>query len=263
MREILEDIARRAGDFALSRQTDLPSLAIERKGRLDFVTDVDRAVERLIEAAIAERFADDGLIGEEGLKVASRSGRVWVIDPIDGTINFLRGGLGWAVSIGIFADGRPAGGAVYAPADRVLLSAESGRGAWRNGRRLAPAATSSAPMIAFSGVSTWMSSDFDRFLTGFVRDDLGLADRRSGSAATSIAAVVQGHADLYVSFGEHAWDVAGGAFIAEEVGLAHSLDWRAGIPEGHFAFVCGRPELVDRAIPALAAFARDHDAGAV
>ena len=98
-----------------------------------------------------------------------------------------------------------------------------------------------------------MSTENDRWLSGFVRDELGLADRRTGSAVTSLLAVILGEADLYIGFGEHIWDVAGAAIIAAEAGYAHLLDWTTGLPQGPFTFVCGEPALVERTRRALEA----------
>ena len=237
--------------LAFARQATLAGLAVGSKGRLDFVTDVDKLVEQMVAEQVARWFPNDGLIGEEGTRIASRSGRTWIVDPIDGTHNYLRGGASWAISIGVVSPGRPVAAAINAPAEGCLIVVEAGGGLWRNGRQLAAPPVAPEPSIAFTGVSTGMSTGYDRWLSVHVRDDLGLADRRTGSAATSILAVIQGQADLYVGFGEHAWDVVGGAVLAEEVGLAHSFDWMAGIPDRAFTFVCGRPELVERTIAAI------------
>jgi Inositol monophosphatase family len=153
------------------------------------------------------------------------------------------------MSIGVSANAA-IGAAINAPVERNLLVAEVGKGAWRNGERLPSRRKRIGKRIessiAYTGVSTWMSTDHDRWLTGFVRDQLRLADRRTGSAATSLCAVILGEADLYIGFGEHIWDVAGGAIIAEELGCAHSIDWSLDLPDGHFTFICGEPNLVEK-----------------
>src|SRR5690606_38983642 len=93
---------------------------------------------------------------------------------------------------------------------------------------------------------------YDLWLVGWLKAGLRLDYRRTGSAATSLIAVVQGEADLYVGFGEHAWDVAGGAALAAAAGLAHTAHWRHGIPEGAITFLCGRAALVEAAVAAIA-----------
>jgi myo-inositol-1(or 4)-monophosphatase len=97
------------------------------KGHLDFVTDVDRAVEEMISARISRLFPEDGIIGEEGHNLSSKSGHTWIIDPIDGTHNVVRGGSSCGVSIGLASD-RPIGAALNAPVEGTLLVAESGKG---------------------------------------------------------------------------------------------------------------------------------------
>lgn len=251
MLDWLHGVIGRAGDYALSRQRELSASAVERKGPLDFVTEVDRDVERMLADEIARTFPDDGFIGEEGHRSAGVSGVTWLIDPIDGTHNFVSGGAAWAISVGMVRDGRPVGGAVFAPAEDLLLAAAPDSGLSRNGSafaaRFRPEAT-----IAHIGVSTWMPSDYDRWLIDYLKDELGIDYRRTGSAASSLLAVVQGHADLYVGFGEHAWDVAGGAALAGAAGLVHNIDWSGGVPEGAITFVCGRKALAERTLVALA-----------
>ncbi|NLS06142.1 inositol monophosphatase family protein [Rhizobium sp. P32RR-XVIII] len=246
----ISELAAQAGNLALSRQKALSELSVTAKGHLDFVTDVDRAVEEMIAAGIGRLFPDDGILGEEGRSLSGISGRTWIIDPIDGTHNFVRGGSSWAVSIGLASD-RPVAAALNAPVEGTMLVAEAGKGIWRNGEKLPAHRRPAEPSIAYTGVSTWMSTDNDRWLSGFVRDELGLADRRTGSAVTGLIPVILGEADLYIGFGEHIWDVAGAAIIAAEAGCAHSLDWSAGLPQGPFTFVCGEPALVERTSRAL------------
>ena len=98
MQAIVESIARRAGELAMTHFSALASVPVESKGHLDLVTAADKEVEAFIIEQLREAFPDDGVFGEEGGSVSSRSGRIWVIDPIDGTFNFVRGGDQWAVS---------------------------------------------------------------------------------------------------------------------------------------------------------------------
>jgi myo-inositol-1(or 4)-monophosphatase len=250
-RSALEGIVREAGALALSRQAELAGLTVSTKGRLDYVTDVDRIVEGMVAQAAAGLFPEDGFVGEEGRRVASRSGNTWIVDPIDGTHNYLRGGASWAISVGVVSRSKPIAAATAAPAEGCFFTAEAGLGIWRNGLPFSALTATGDASIAFTGVSTGMSTEYDRWLSSFVRDDLGLADRRTGSAVTSLLAVIQGQADLYIGFGEHAWDVAGAAVLAEEAGCAHTLDWTADIAEGPLTFVCGRAELVERTLAAI------------
>ena len=127
MLEELTILVREAGSAALVRQQALAGLSVTSKGHLDFVTDADRAVEVLIADRIALHHPDDGFLGEEGRRLEGRSGRTWIVDPIDGTHTFVRGGASWAVSIGVVSD-RAVAAALNAPVERNLLVAEAGKG---------------------------------------------------------------------------------------------------------------------------------------
>lgn len=98
-------VVEEAGALALAHFGRLSPAEIAEKGHLDLVTVADRAVEALISARLGTLFPDDGIYGEEGGRAAGTSGRVWVIDPIDGTFNFVRGGIDWGISVGLFEGG--------------------------------------------------------------------------------------------------------------------------------------------------------------
>lgn len=248
--QALAAITEETGRLALARQKAAAGLTVDMKGRLDFVTNADREVETLVAARVASAFPEDGLFGEEGQRRAGASGVVWVVDPIDGTHNFVLGGRDWAVSVAaIGPDFRAA--AIAIPAVDLLLTAEAGGPLLCNGLPFVRPRQTAQPTLCHTGVSTWMPVDLDHAVTDFVRRDLGLADRRSGSAVVSLAAVIMGESDLYLGFGEHVWDVAACAILAEAAGLRHTVTWGDEPSEGHMAFFCGLPGLVERAIEAI------------
>ncbi|MCA0420544.1 MAG: inositol monophosphatase, partial [Proteobacteria bacterium] len=113
--DAIEALAREAGAIALDHFARVASLPVTMKGHLDLVTEADQAVERFIVAGLRRLFPEDGILGEEGSGQDSRSGRLWVVDPIDGTANFVRGNDQWAVSIGLFEGGHPRFGVIHAP----------------------------------------------------------------------------------------------------------------------------------------------------
>lgn len=243
-------IAQQAGDLALKHQACLNKLVIEQKGRQDFVTRADREVEALIVDAVQRSFPSDGILGEEGARQTSTSGRIWVIDPIDGTHNFIRNMPLWGVSIGVLENGVPVAGAIHLPALRTMLSASQGQGAWCDGTRL-NGPPDPADVVAFAGAGPLMAADAHRALTTIVRDVLGGSERRIGSATAALAAVLQGQADLYLALDDQIWDVCAACVILEQSGRTHSLDWRAGIPSGRTPFVAGSASLVHAAWRAL------------
>ena len=145
--ELAQDVARRAGALALDYWRNRDRLTVELKGPQDFVSRADRDVEALIRRDIAAAFPDDRFLGEE--TAAAFTGPFdasWIVDPIDGTHNFLRGVPYWNVAIAYVEQGRPRIGVVYDPVNGELYRAERGGGAWRDdvsgGAKLHVAATS-------------------------------------------------------------------------------------------------------------------------
>lgn len=123
---LLTTLAQEAGTLALSRQSEAAGLMVDQKARLDFVTNADREVETLVAARVTEAFAEDGFLGEEGRRTAGQSGYTWIVDPIDGTHNFLRGGRDWAVSLAVLGpDTRAA--AIAVPSAGLVLTAGTGQ----------------------------------------------------------------------------------------------------------------------------------------
>jgi len=241
----LTDVTRCAGDLALQHQRALWKLTIERKGKQDFVTQADREVERFIVSRIRAEFPNDGVLGEEGARQPSASGRLWIIDPIDGTHNFIRGMPHWGVSVGVLSHGRPLVAAIYLPAMGWMLSAASGLGAWFNGVALPKPATLE-DVVAFTAAGPLLDTDSHRWLTTLVRDELQGSERRLGSATAALAAVALGHGDVYVALDDHIWDVCAASVIFEECGRTHSLNWDAGQSSERMVYVGGSAEVVDK-----------------
>ncbi len=250
-RRFLETLAQRVGAIALEHQRAPRNLDIRAKGTLDFVTKADIAVETAIVAEISLRFPDDGILGEEGQAREGTSGRIWIIDPIDGTHNFMRGLPLWGISIGVIANGKPLAGVIHAPAMALTVSAQAGQGAWLNQAPLSRDDDESAANLALVGLASKLPLAYSHWLSAFVREDLRLDERRFGAATSAILAVALRQADIYLTFGDHIWDFAAGSAILGEVGLAHSFDWSAPLHRGMNMFVCGRAPLVTRTIAAM------------
>ena len=229
-------VARRAGDLAfVGRATLDRAIDVSTKSSTtDMVTRWDSASERLIVAEIEARRPDDGIIGEEGAAKTSRSGVSWLVDPIDGTTNFLYGLAGWAVSIAAVDDtGTPDGtlaGVVYLPATRELFVAARGHGAWLAGRRLRCSSNDDLATAlvgtGFSYTSARRAQQGERVarLLPRVRDI-----RRTGAAAPDLCYVADGRLDAYFEEGLQAWDLAAGLLIATEAG-ARASDFTGGSP---------------------------------
>lgn len=187
----------------------------------DMVTEMDRASEDLIVSRIVTARPDDGIVGEEGADRPSRSGVRWVIDPLDGTTNYLYRLPGWNVSVGVEIDGEPAVGAVVVPSTRDTYSAASGRGATRNEVPLH--VDEAGPPMSEALIGTGFSYDpavrvrQAELLVGLlprVRDI-----RRFGAAAADLCAVADGRLDGYYESGLAPWDRCAGTVVAREAGV--------------------------------------------
>ncbi|HET8726903.1 MAG TPA: inositol monophosphatase family protein, partial [Alphaproteobacteria bacterium] len=237
--------AREAGQLAVRLGRDRTVLGIESKGRQDLVTVADRAVEDLIRSRVRQQFGTDIVLGEEGGgRSSGASGEaVWVVDPIDGTVNFARGLPGWCVSIGIVVDGRPEIGVIYDPVADELFAARHGDGATLNGAtihvRSQPSLDDAIIGLGFSyRRATGYHADHVRHLL-----DHGVEYRRLGSGALSLAYVADGRLDGYIEQHCNAWDVLGGIVLVREAG-GWTNDFLAqdGLANGNLIFACA-PEL--------------------
>jgi len=219
LQRLARDAGARARDFWLRRA----ALTIELKGPQDFVSVADREVEAFIRAEIARAFPGDHFLGEE--TAASFSGnaeRLWIVDPIDGTHNFLRGIAYWNVSIAYVEEGVRTLGAVHDPVRDELFHARRGAGAWCAGpggdARLATAATK-ALAGALIAVGHSDRAPEPRYLE--LRRALmnaNAAFRNFGSAALQLAHVAEGRLDGYVEFELSSWDAMAGLLLVEEAG---------------------------------------------
>jgi myo-inositol-1(or 4)-monophosphatase len=219
LRLLAEQLARQAGEMVAAGRVDGVSGFTTKSTSTDVVTEFDRASERLIVERIAAERPDDSIIGEEGAASAGGSGVSWLVDPIDGTTNFLYGLPGYAVSIAAADEVGPLVGAVYVPATGELFSAGRGAGATLNGRPIGCSTTSDLGQAlvgtGFSYRPERRRAQAERVarLIGDVRDI-----RRLGAASVDLCHAAAGRLDAY--FEEHLgpWDLAAGELIAREAG---------------------------------------------
>lgn len=207
-------IVREAGALALAERAK--GLAIEAKERQDFVTQADRAVERLLRMKLTALLPGSDFLGEEeGGEVDSDL--LWVVDPIDGTTNFIRGLPHWCVSVALLKAGEPTIGVIFAPVLDWLYQAERGKGATRNGELLQRGPVKPSEAIVNVGQSFRQSVEL---FTGIIR---GLRERRLdhrllGSGALGLALTASGEVDASVEGDIQPWDVAAGLLISREAG---------------------------------------------
>jgi myo-inositol-1(or 4)-monophosphatase len=233
-------------------ETAPPAVSSKTSPR-DLVTDLDRASEALIVARLLADRPDDGILGEEGGERTGTSGVRWVIDPLDGTGNYLHGLPAFAVSVAAELNGVAVAGVVHNPSLRETFTAVRGHGAYRDGR---PIAVSSRANLGSALLGTGFSHDLDirarqaALLCALATRVYDV--RHSGSAALDLCSVAAGRLDLYYEGDTRHWDRAAGALIAAEAGAAVcGVD--SGSPSDEM-IIAGPPPMVD----ALLALLADH-----
>ena len=226
--DLAVDVATGAGTLLLDGLHRARQQVDTKSSATDMVTEVDRASEAFITAALAERRPDDGLVGEEGSRLEGSSGVRWFIDPLDGTTNYLYGYPAFAVSIAAEVAGEMVVGVVRDPLHDETFSAVRDQGACCNDVRLSVAGP---PTLATALVATGFAYTPERravqaqvltHVLPAVRDI-----RRAGSAALDLCAVAVGRVDAYYERGMGPWDFAAGALIAREAGA-----WVGDLDEG-------------------------------
>ena len=247
--DLAVSLARGGGELA--REGRRASFSVSTKSTAtDVVTDVDRRVERWLTAAIADARPADGVLGEEGAEATGQSRVRWVLDPIDGTVNFLLGLPQYAVSVAAELDGVIVAGCVHNPETGDTYSAVRGRGAFLS--------RSAGDQVQLHGPR---QVPVERMVvgTGFSYDAVVRREqaaalarllprigdiRRLGAASLDLCAVALGNLDGYFELGLHEWDYAAGLLVAHEAGCSSS-GLRGRAAGTTFAAVCAGPVAVD------------------
>ncbi len=258
LQELALDIALEAGALARSRREEGVRIAATKSTLADIVTDADRDVERLIRDRLAAERPGDGFLGEESGAELGTSGVTWVVDPIDGTVNYAYGIPSYAVSIAV-VDGEPdplswrsLAGVVHSPATGEVFRAGAGQGAFLGDRKLE--VTQEWP-DAGALIATGFSYDPQRrqeqyALLGRVMP-IARDIRRIGVASLDLASVAAGRIDAYYEKGLWPWDLAAGALLVREAGgLVGGLGGDAASRE---MIIAAGPELFERLLDVLAA----------
>ena len=212
--------ARLAGDIINFASRDLGTLKIQTKTYNDFVTEVDRAAEKIIIDTLREAYPDHGFLGEESGNSNSEAENIWIIDPLDGTTNFLHSFPQYCVSIALQQKGVLTQAVIYDPVRNDLFTATKGRGAFLNDKRIR---VGSRNKLQESLISTGFPfRDFtylDTYLAIFkdmIKKTTGI--RRPGSAALDLAYVAAGWTDGFFEINLSTWDIAAGALLVQEAG---------------------------------------------
>ncbi|WP_058306981.1 inositol monophosphatase family protein [Gracilibacillus massiliensis] len=188
----------------------------------DLVTEVDRSTEQFFAEKIRETYPSHHIVGEEGYgdKVDSLDGTIWIIDPIDGTMNFVHQKRNFAISIGIYHDGIGEIGFIYNVMDDVLYTGIKGEGAFRNGQRLAQLTEQVNLETSIIALNSSLACESKRInekkVQQLIKDCRGT--RSYGSAALEFAYVAEGIVDAYLTMRLAPWDFAAGLILVNEVG---------------------------------------------
>ncbi|MDR0564632.1 MAG: inositol monophosphatase [Azoarcus sp.] len=214
--------ARRAASVINQAANQLELLSIEAKAPNDFVTDVDRAAESVIVDILREAFPDHGILAEESgrSEAENQAEYVWVIDPLDGTTNFIHGFPQYAVSIALTRKGVSEHAVIFNPVSNELFTASRGRGAFMNDRRIRVSRRLRlADALLGTGFPFRQFSHAEAYIAMFrelTQKSAGL--RRAGAAALDLAFVACGRLDGFWEIGLSPWDMAAGTLLIQEAG---------------------------------------------
>ncbi len=219
MLNIAVKAARRAGSFIIRASFDLVKLTVTKMQNNDFVTEVDHAAEQAVIRTIAEAYPDHAFLAEEGGK-SGDSEHVWIIDPLDGTTNFLHGMPQYCVSIALQSKGVLMQAVIYDPNRNELFTATKGAGAFLNERRIRVSKRiKMESALIGTGFPFRQNDKIDEYLKAFKAVALNSAGiRRPGSAALDLAYVACGRYDGFWEMGLSSWDMAAGALLIREAG---------------------------------------------
>ncbi|MFE6970505.1 inositol monophosphatase family protein [Isoptericola sp. NPDC057653] len=261
LRALARSLACEAGALVRDGRPARVEVAATKSSAVDPVTEMDRASEALLRARLAAERPHDAILGEEGDDVPGTSGLTWVLDPIDGTVNYLYGVASYAVSVAVVAGPvdperwTALAGCVHSVVDGRTWTAARGGGAERDGTPLhvnRPASLAGSLLATGFGYASERRAEQARVLVDVlprVRDI-----RRLGSAAIDLCLLADGAVDLYYERGLNPWDLAAGALVAAEAGA-----WVGGLRgrgPGTTMTVAGAPPVVDELVRLL------EDAGA-
>ncbi len=230
MLETVKNIAVQAGDFLRENFGKVGSII--SKGDRNLATDLDSKAEEMIVSGLSKEFPSFGILGEEKTRVDTDNEYLWIVDPLDGTHNFIRGIDIFGVSIGLWHKDKFTLGVVYMPKDKELYYAEAGKGAYKNGERI------EVSKVAELKQSSGCFDSSIRYSPGIMLEVLGRLSkdvfniRMFGSSVRTLTYLAEGRIDFTVEFHDRPWDFAGSVCIIEEAGGAFkSLNGRDPTPK--------------------------------
>ncbi|MDH4047291.1 MAG: inositol monophosphatase [Gammaproteobacteria bacterium] len=237
--------AHSGGDTLIRNMNKLDKIKVEQKGRNDFVSEADRRAEQAVIATIQKHYPDHAILAEES-GAQGESEYTWVIDPLDGTTNYLHRFPVFCVSVGLMHKGRLEHGAVYDPLRQELFTASRGQGAHLDGRRIRVSGIKALDRALIGTGFPFRDSNkslppYLKMLEKAIMNTAGV--RRPGAAALDLCYVAAGRLDAFWETGLSPWDLAAGALIIREAGgIVSGLDGSEGFMEsGHV--LAGSPKI--------------------
>lgn len=215
--EVCESAARAGGRILLDWRG---GLGIREKGPADLVTEADLAAQKEVRNILLTRFPSHGFIGEEDQRTSARDCEYrWIVDPLDGTVNYVHGLPHYCVSVALARRGQIVVGAVYAPVPGDCYTAELGRGARLNGQPIAVSACDDLSQALVAASFPPRTCRGDPELEDFIEVlEVCRSIRRFGSAALNLCYVASGRLDAFWSTNIHSWDIAAGILLVREAG---------------------------------------------
>jgi myo-inositol-1(or 4)-monophosphatase len=213
--------AKAAGAITLEKFGELCQREIQAKEFKDFVTEVDKACEAAIASIITESFPEDSMLCEEGTIIDGTSGRTWIVDPLDGTLNFIHSFPVFSISIGLKAGNNDLlTGVVYQPILQELFTAERGKGAFLNGKRISVSSRSDSNSFLIATGLPFKEYHYLESYFGMLREVIenSAGIRRAGSAAIDLAYTACGRFDGFWEYKLYPWDFAAGVLLVREAG---------------------------------------------
>ncbi len=215
-----EKTLRKIGEFQLNRQSEMEPAGSEHKSRIDLVTEVDRESERRLVSALEEKFPADGILAEEELSRKSTSGRRWIIDPLDGTTNYVHNHPFFGISVGAQEKGEITEGYTYFPRLDNFYYARRGEGAYKNGETIAVTENKEPLNSLLATGFADMRTKKERYNLPVFKKIIERVQgiRRAGSAVHDMCLVAEGVFDGFWEYNLSPWDVAAGAVLIREAG---------------------------------------------
>ncbi|HEC68979.1 MAG TPA: inositol monophosphatase [Candidatus Omnitrophica bacterium] len=216
MLEVVKSAVEKAGDFLFSNFGNIRQVI--SKGDRNLVTDLDREAEKIIVDVLSKEFPEHGILGEEAVRKDLDREFLWIIDPLDGTHNFIRGIDIFGVSAGLWHRGDFILGVVYFPKDRELYWAEKGKGAFKNGERILTSQVSELKKASgcFDSAIRYSPQVMLKVLGELTKKCFNV--RMFGSSVRSLTYLAEGKIDFTIEFYDRPWDFAGSVCIVKEAG---------------------------------------------